>query len=95
MPQIAKQPAAPAGAAWRLEEAKARFSEVVRRARTEGPQHVTVRGQQAVVVISVEELALLLPPVAPPQPLIAFLQGLELDGVDLERERDPGRDVAL
>ena len=95
MSQIAKQPAAPSRAAWRLEEAKARFSEVVRRARTEGPQHVTVRGQQAVVVISVEELALLLPSVAPPQPLIAFLQGLKLDGVDLERERDPGRDVAL
>ncbi len=95
MPQIAKQPAAPAGAAWRLEEAKARFSEVVRRARTGGPQHVTVRGQQAVVVISVEEMALLLPPVSAPQPLVAFLQGLELDGVDLERERDPGRKVAL
>ena len=85
----------PVGAAWRLEEAKARFSEVVRRARTEGPQHVTVRGRDAVVVIAVEELARLLPPVVPQQPLLAFLQGLELGGVDLERERDLGRDVAL
>ncbi len=98
MSQSAKHPIRqlpPAGAAWRLEEAKARFSEVVRRARTEGPQHVTVRGQDAVVVIAVEELARLLPPVAPQQPLVAFLQGLELGGVDLERERDLGRDVAL
>lgn len=85
----------PAGAAWRLEEAKARFSEVVRRARTEGPQHVTVRGKDAVVVIAVEELARLLPPVAPQQPLVAFLQGLQLGDVDLEREHDLGRDVAL
>lgn len=98
MSHPAKQPAGSpkaAGAAWRLEEAKARFSEVVRRARTEGPQHVTVRGQDAVVVIAVEELARLLPPVAPQQPLVAFLQGLELGGVDLERERDLGRDIAL
>ncbi len=98
MSHPAKQPAAPpvpAGAAWRLEEAKARFSEVVRRARTEGPQHVTVRGRDAVVVIAVEELARLLPPVAPQQPLAAFLQGLELGDVNLERERDLGRDIAV
>ncbi len=80
---------------WRLEEAKARFSEVVRRARTEGPQHVTVRGQPAVVVISAEELQRLLPPAQPLRPLVEFLQGLDLGGVDLEREPDRGRDVAL
>ena len=82
-------------APWRLEEAKARFSEVVRRARTEGPQHVTVRGQDAVVVIAVEELARLLPPVPRQQPLVEFLQGLELGSLDVERERDLGRDLAL
>lgn len=86
-------PAKPARPPWRLEEAKARFSEVVRRARTEGPQHVTVRGQAAVVVIAVEELRRLQPSTEPALPLLAFLQGLELDGLDLEREPDPGRDV--
>ena len=97
MPQTAEQASTftPASKAWRLEEAKARFSEVVRRARTEGPQHVTVRGRDAVVVISVEELARLLPSEAPQQPLGAFLQGLELGELNLERERDPGRDVAF
>lgn len=97
MPQTAGQTPTPVSAskAWRLEEAKARFSEVVRLARTEGPQHVTVRGRDAVVVISVEELARLSPPEAPQEPLTAFLQGLELGGLDLERERDLGRDVAL
>ena len=30
---------------WKLEDAKARFSEVVRRAQSEGPQRITVRGR--------------------------------------------------
>ena len=46
---------------WKLEDAKARFSELVRRAHSEGPQRVTVRGKDAVVIISVEELKRLLP----------------------------------
>jgi prevent-host-death family protein len=40
---------------WQLQEAKARFSEVVRRAVDEGPQHVSVRGEPAAVVISEQE----------------------------------------
>ncbi len=80
---------------WKLEDAKARFSEVVRRARSEGPQRVTVRGKDAVVVISVEELDQLTPPAAARRPLVAFLEGLHLDGLDLARDVDAGRDVDL
>ncbi|MGZ9115857.1 MAG: type II toxin-antitoxin system Phd/YefM family antitoxin, partial [Methylocystis sp.] len=40
---------------WVLQDAKARFSELVRRVRSEGPQHVTVHGRDAVVVVSAEE----------------------------------------
>lgn len=40
---------------WALQDAKARFSEVVRKAKTEGPQRITVHGREEVVVISVEE----------------------------------------
>jgi prevent-host-death family protein len=40
---------------WALQDAKARFSEVVRKARSEGPQRITVHGREEVVVISVEE----------------------------------------
>ena len=40
---------------WRLQEAKARFSELVRRVHSEGPQHVTLHGREAVVVVDVEE----------------------------------------
>jgi antitoxin Phd len=81
--------------AWKLEDAKSRFSEVVRLARSEGPQHVTVRGKDAVVVIAVEELEKLLPPKAPRQGLAEFLRGLDLAELDLTRDRDTGRDVAL
>ena len=44
-----------AGRPWLLQDAKARFSELVRRVRSEGPQHVTVHGRDEVVVISAEE----------------------------------------
>ena len=40
---------------WLLQDAKARFSELVRRVRSEGPQHVTVHGRDEVVVLSAEE----------------------------------------
>jgi prevent-host-death family protein len=40
---------------WPLQDAKARFSELVRRVRTEGPQHVTVHGREEVVVVWADE----------------------------------------
>jgi prevent-host-death family protein len=40
---------------WRLQDAKARFSELVRKVRSEGPQHVTVHGRDEVVVIAAED----------------------------------------
>ena len=38
-----------------MQEAKARFSELVRRAKQEGPQHVTVHGREEVVVIGADD----------------------------------------
>jgi len=38
--------------AWSLAEAKAKFSEVVERARTQGPQRVTRNGKPVAVVVS-------------------------------------------
>src|SRR5882757_1439866 len=40
---------------WALQDAKARFSAVVRKAKTEGSQQITVHGREEVVVVSVEE----------------------------------------
>lgn len=79
---------------WKLEDAKAQFSEVVRRANRAGPQRVTVRGKDAAVVISAADYDRLQPP-RTQVPLVAFLEGLHLDGLDLSREDDRGRDVIL
>ena len=40
---------------WRLQDAKARFSELVRLAHSDGPQHVTLHGRDAVVVVDADE----------------------------------------
>jgi prevent-host-death family protein len=42
---------------WKLQDAKARFSEVVRLAQTKGPQRVTVHGKDAVVIVSADDFA--------------------------------------
>jgi antitoxin Phd len=83
------------GRSWKLEDAKARFSELVRLARSEGPQRVSVRGKDAVVVLSVEELERLAPSDRTTVPLVTFLEGLHLDGLDVAREPDFGRDADL
>ena len=42
-------------AVWSVTQAKVRFSEVVDRAREQGPQAITKNGRPAVVVVSIEE----------------------------------------
>ncbi len=81
---------------WLLQDAKARFSELVRRVRNDGPQHVTVHGRDAVVVISAEEFRRLKGE-ATGQVLIDALQTAPFRDVDLEPARVPMpvRDVAL
>jgi prevent-host-death family protein len=80
---------------WKLEDAKAKFSEVVRRAHDEGPQYVTVRGKRAVAIIDAAELERLLPVEQAPLPFVEFLESLYVEGLDLDRDADVGRDVDL
>lgn len=40
---------------WQLQDAKARLSEVVKKAGEEGPQHITLHGEPAAVVLSEAE----------------------------------------
>ena len=50
------QPAVqPLRSRWPLQDAKARFSELVRRAHSDGPQRVTLHGRDAVVVVDADE----------------------------------------
>lgn len=81
-------------ARWKLEDAKARFSEVVRQAQADGPQRVSVRGRDAVVIVSVEEFDRLARQ-EPRQPFVAFMESLHVDGLDLTRDTDHGRDIEL
>jgi len=76
---------------WKLEDAKARLSEVVRRASTRGPQLVTLRGKEAVVILSAKEFERL-SPAKKSKPLVEFLQGLRLREIPLIREPDTGRE---
>jgi prevent-host-death family protein len=73
---------------WLLQDAKARFSELVRRVRSEGPQHVTVHGRDEVVVIAAEEFRRLKGDLTG-QALIAAMQASPHRDIDLEPKRAP------
>lgn len=67
---------------WRLQDAKARFSEVVRAAQSEGPQHVTLHGVESVVIISTLEFRKLTGDLSG-QELINIMQSSLLADLDL------------
>ena len=76
---------------WKLEDAKAHFSDLVRRARERGPQRVTVRGQDAVVVLSSADYARLAPAASAPSLAALFGNGpfSRLEDFEAEGVREP------
>jgi prevent-host-death family protein len=82
---------------WQLQTAKAQFSEVVRRARDEGPQYVTRQGKDAVVIVPAEEFERLTARTRQPASLAKFFAQSPLAGagLDLKRKPDYGRDIKL
>ena len=82
---------------WQLQVAKARFSELFRRARSEGPQLITRQGKEGVVMISDEQYERLVGKAHQPKNLLQFFRESPLVGVDLdlERDKDEGRDIEL
>ena len=81
---------------WALQDAKARFSEVVRKAKTEGPQRITVHGREEVIVVSVEEYRRVKGE-RTGAALVELLRDSPLRDVDFDREgtRAPVRKVKL
>jgi len=79
---------------WQLQEAKARFSEVVKSALQEGPQEISVRGEPTAVVLSRVEYDRLR---RPRRSFVKFLRGSPLVGLELDlgRDRTPARTVRL
>jgi len=85
---------------WQLQEAKARFSEVVERAIQGVPQTVTRRGRPAVMVVSVEEYERQRAATRPRKSLVKLLRECPEPGLadilDESREApDYGRDIDL
>jgi len=85
------------GESWQIQSAKARFSEVFRRARTEGPQRITRQGKEGVVMVAEEQYAQLVGKSHQPKSLVQFFRQSPLMGVelDLERDRSTARDIDL
>jgi antitoxin Phd len=82
---------------WQLQAAKARFSELFRKARTEGPQWVTRQGKEAVVVLPAEEFERLSARAKQPESLVEFFARSPLAKANLKLEREPdfGRELDL
>ena len=79
---------------WQLQEAKARLSELVKRARNVGPQEIRVHGEPAVVVVAHKEYLRLTQPATR---FVDFIRKSPLKGAKLRlsRDRSPARDVDL
>ena len=78
---------------WQVQEAKTRLSEVIERARTEGPQTITRYGAERAVVLSVEDYRALL--VHKPAFKAHLLGDPKVDDFTIERDRDTSRNVEL
>ena len=81
-------------AQWQLQEAKNKFSEVVDKAIKDGPQVVTRRGIETVVIVSMDEYRDL---IKPKTDIVDFFQKSPLKdaNLDLSRKRDLPREVDI
>ena len=70
---------------WQIQEAKARFSEMVARAIKEGPQTVTRHGKPVAVLVPAEQYRRLR---SKGKSLKALLAAAPLKGVEIKRSRE-------
>jgi prevent-host-death family protein len=80
---------------WQMQTAKARFSDVVRSAKSDGPQDITVHGKSVAVVLSRDLFDQLS---GNSQSLVEFMQRSPLRGLDdltFERDQSLTRDIKL
>ena len=91
----------PVRARWQVQEAKQRFSEVIRAVASEGPQIITRHGEDVAVIVDIAEYrrltnpatdltrVLLGPPKLDDEAAVVF------DEIEVERKRDLGREIDL
>ena len=77
---------------WQIQQAKARFSELVERTLKEGPQTVTRHGKAVAIVVAAEEYRRLR---SGGKSLKALLAAAPLEGVEITRSRNTARAVDL
>ena len=79
---------------WQVQEAKKHFREVIEKAVHEGPQVITRRGVETVMIVSVQEYQNV---AAPETGLVEFFRNSPFYAVslDLERNKDTAREVEL
>jgi prevent-host-death family protein len=79
---------------WQLQDAKNKFSKLVEKAQSEGPQFVTKHGKESVVVISMEEYQKM---VKPKSNLYQFIQASPLSetSIIIERDKSTARNIEL
>ena len=80
-------------ATWQVQDAKARLSELIERARNEGPQTITRHGTESAVVLSIEDFRALA--AHKPDFKAYLLGGPKVDDFSIERDRGTGRRVEL
>ena len=86
---------------WQLQEAKQRFSEVIRAVEREGPQIITRHGEDVAVIIDMTAWHKLTTPTVDLTELLLAPSALEDDSaavfaeIEAERKQDYGRDVDL
>ncbi len=78
---------------WQLQEAKSRFSEVVDLTLTEGPQLVTRRGEEAVVILAAEDYRRLVGDA--PNLIDHLLNAPRGEALVITRSKEPIRDLDL
>ena len=80
-------------AVWQVQDAKAHLSEVIERARTEGPQTITRHGSERAVVLSINDYRELI--AQRPDFKAHLLGGPKVEDFLIERDRNTGRTVEL
>jgi antitoxin Phd len=78
---------------WQVQEAKQRFSELVRRTLEEGPQVVTRHGEEVVVVVAADEYRRSQRP--RPDFKEFLMSGPSFDDLELDRSTDPPREISF
>jgi prevent-host-death family protein len=80
-------------AAWQLQEAKTRLSELIEEAHSKGPQIITRHGAERAVILSIGEYRALT--ACKPDLKSYLLGGPKVDSFEIERDLDAGREISL